>query len=140
MKYLLDTCIISKFLKEEPAVCKHIGMIDSSDIGLSIITKLEINYGFALHPNDFKKQRKRWENFCAVVIMIPFDDHEQTMAYQIKTDLHKRGNMIGAYDILIAATALAKGLVCVTNNIKEFNRVQGLKVEDWSRPVQGYQT
>lgn len=123
---------VSKLLKDDARVCRHIGLADSASLGISIITKLEINYGFALYPNDFQKQRKRWESFCNAVKVLPLDDQEQRVAVQIKENLHRRGQMIGGYDILIASTALAHGLICVTNNTKEFNRVIGLMLEDWT--------
>lgn len=132
MKYLLDTCIVSKFLKDDENVCTRIGLENSASLNISMITKLEINYGLALHPNDFQKQRKRWNDFCDFVEVLPLNNLEQISAVQIKADLHKRGQMIGSYDILIAATAIANGLICVTNNTKEFERVIGLTLEDWT--------
>ncbi len=133
MKYLLDTCIVSKFLKDDFCVSKHLERTDPNDLGISIITKLEINYGFALHPNNFQKQRKRWENFCTVVQTYPFGDSEQIAAVEIKTALHKQGKMIGSFDILIAATAQARKITCVTNNTHEFIRVSELNLVDWTQ-------
>lgn len=95
MKYLLDTCIVSRFLKDDVTVCRRIGLENSSDLSISIITKLEINYGLALHPNAFQKQRKRWDAFCDFVEVLPLNNSEQISAVQLKADLHKRGQMIG---------------------------------------------
>mgnify|MGYP001583823555 CR=1 FL=1 len=131
--YLLDTCIVSKLLKEDVKVCEHVGTIKPTQLGISIITKLEINYGFELHPNRFQRQKQRWEQFYRNIHVIPFGDAEQEAAVILRAYLTKKGTPIGGYDVLIAATALANKTICVTNNTAEFNRVPKLILEDWTK-------
>ncbi|HOO72971.1 MAG TPA: hypothetical protein PK926_14535 [Spirochaetota bacterium] len=63
--------------------------------------------------------------------MLPFDDADAVEFGAVKTDLEKKGKIIGPMDLLIAGQAKAKKLILVTNNIKEFARVEGIKMENW---------
>lgn len=131
--YLLDTCIVSKLLKENVKICEHIGKMKPTQLCISIITKLEINYGFALHPDKFQRQKQRWEQFYKSIQVKSFGDAEQEEAFILRAYLTQKGTPIGGYDVLIAATALANKIICVTNNTYEFNRVPKLIVEDWTQ-------
>lgn len=72
------------------------------------------------------------DEFLALVDTIDFDSSAATHAGQIRAVLGSAGTPIGSYDALIAAHARSRGLVVVTNNLREFERVPGLLVEDWS--------
>jgi tRNA(fMet)-specific endonuclease VapC len=80
------------------------------------------------HPN---KRISLIEDFVSRLTVLPFDTVAARIAGPIRYNLLSAGQMIGAYDLLIAATALSKNLTLVTNNIREFERVEGLKVEKW---------
>lgn len=71
------------------------------------------------------------EDFAGRLKVLPFDTKAARIAGPIQFQLERKGQMIGAYDILIAATALSQKLTVVTNNLREFQRVDGLKVENW---------
>lgn len=133
-KYLLDTCIISYFLKEDANVIKHLKKHDPAELCVSIITILEIEYGFGLNNSRrLVSLYQKWKEFMGLVVHIHFNDKTAIIASDIKKHLKQNGLMIGAYDILIAATALEHNLICVTNNIGEFSRISNLQIEDWKK-------
>jgi tRNA(fMet)-specific endonuclease VapC len=80
------------------------------------------------HPN---KRLNLIEDFVSRLTVLPFDTQAARLAGPIRYKLLSEGQMIGAYDLLIAATALSKNLAVVTNNLREFRRVDGLVVETW---------
>jgi tRNA(fMet)-specific endonuclease VapC len=92
---------------------------------------MEIDFGLALNPARVKKWVAVLDDFFAVVPTIGFDVADAEAATALRASLRKRGRPIGAYDVMIAGTALARGLTVVTSNLGEFNRVSGLKVESW---------
>ena len=70
--------------------------------------------------------------FLSIFIILPFDDADAVNFGSIKTDLEKKGKVIGPMDLLLAAQAKTKHLILVTNNVKEFERVEDLKLENWT--------
>ena len=70
-------------------------------------------------------------NFLSAIEILPFDDLAAEEYGRIRFDLKQKGNLIGANDLLIAAHAMSRNIVLVTNNTKEFERVQGLRLENW---------
>ena len=98
---------------------------------MSVITLLELTYG------AFKSQRvaenlARLEQIQIQVPPQPLDAAVARTYGRIRADLQRKGEMIGAYDLMIAAHALSLGLTLVTNNLREFRRVPGLKLENWA--------
>ncbi len=75
--------------------------------------------------------QQRFDRFCATINILPINDEVIVKAAEIYGDLHRRGELIGDADILIAATALVNGLAIITNNEKHFERITGLGVENW---------
>ncbi len=72
-----------------------------------------------------------FEAFCASVAVLPFDDEAAEVAATVRVTLERRGRPIGPHDLLIAATAVARGATLVTHNRREFARIDGLRCEDW---------
>lgn len=130
-KYLLDTCTVSYFLKEENRVIAHLKQILPEQIYISALTVLEIEYGLTIAGKRLKSLSLKWQEFKELINILGFGNDTALIAAEIKGILKKQGQMIGAYDILIAATALEHNLVCVTSNTAEFLRIKALKVEDW---------
>jgi tRNA(fMet)-specific endonuclease VapC len=95
---------------------------------VSAITFAELEYGVANSPYP-EKNAVALINFLAIIDVLPFDEKAGSELGKIKSDLRRRGTPIGAFDMLIAAHAKSHGLTLVTNNIKEFSRVEGLKEE-----------
>ena len=132
MKYLLDTCVISDFLKGNENVKKRLLSEPPSNIFVSTITVMEVEYGLMLNPERTQKLQKPIALFFESVEVLPFTDSDAKESAKIRAELKKEGKPIGPYDILLAGTALNREIVFVTNNVDEFSRVMGLKVENWS--------
>ncbi len=131
MKYLLDTCTVSDFVKGQPKVLARVKATSPNLIAVSALTRMEVDYGLSLNAERAKKLAPLLDAFFSSIATIPFDEADAQAAAAIRAALKTQGQPIGAYDVLIAGTGLARGLVVVTSNIGEFKRVGGLHVEDW---------
>ena len=131
MKYLLDTCTVSDFVKGQPGVLARIKAMPPNMIAISTLTRMEVEYGLALNLERAKKLAPLLDAFFSVVATIPFEEADASAAAGIRAALKTKGQPIGAYDVLIAGTGLARGLIVVTSNTAEFQRVSGLQFEDW---------
>jgi tRNA(fMet)-specific endonuclease VapC len=132
VKYLLDTNIVIYTMKNRPPQVKRRFQKHQGRIGISAVTLGELVFG-AEHSRQVERNLADIEAMAARLEVLPFDD---TAAYhfgQIRAALYRIGNPIGPYDMMIAGHARAFGLKLVTNNVKEFERVQGLLIEDWSK-------
>ena len=131
MKYMLDTNICIYIIKHRPEkVIRKFMEHDPDDICISAITYAELVHGVE------KSQAKEKNRVALMVLLseiqiVPFDDLAAQIYGEIKADLQKKGAPIGPMDTLIAAHAKALNLTLVTNNTKEFARVDGLELEDW---------
>jgi len=128
--YLLDTNTLVYFFKDIGGVKDKLGNVPPREIGISAITLYELEVGIAKSTHPDKRKRQLGE-LISVITLFSFDQKETEIAAQIRVDLEKRGEIIGPYDILIAATALANGATLVTSNIREFSRIPRLQIEDW---------
>jgi tRNA(fMet)-specific endonuclease VapC len=131
MSYLLDTNICIAIIRRRPAaVLRRLKGAGDTPISISAVTLAELEYGASRssHPEE---ARAALEHFVLPFEILPFDA-SATRAYgRLRAHLEARGTPIGPLDTLIAAHALARGLTLVTNNVREFARVPGLRVEDW---------
>ncbi len=129
--YLLDTNICIYIIKKKPVdVLKTLKTKLKKDIYVSSITIAELEYGVA--KSQFPEKNKiALIEFLSIFNILPFDDTDAAEFGMIKTDLEKKGKIIGPMDLLISAQAKSKKLILVTNNIKEFERVEGIKIENW---------
>ncbi|KAM3090011.1 type II toxin-antitoxin system VapC family toxin [Phormidesmis sp. 146-35] len=134
MRYLLDTCVISDFIKGETGTKARLKQTPPVDIAVSAITVMELRYGLALNPQRAQEIEATIASFLASVTILPFSIVEAEQAAQIRAALKSQGQPIGAYDVLIAATALQQTLLMVTANQREFDRVPGLQTENWRQP------
>jgi tRNA(fMet)-specific endonuclease VapC len=131
MRYLLDTCVISDFIKGEPGTLARIRQTQPVDIAVSAITVMELRYGLLLNPQRAQRIEPVITSFLSSVEQILFNLAEADQAAQIRAVLKAQGQPIGPYDVLIAATALQHRLIMITANQREFARVPGLQTEDW---------
>ena len=131
MKYLLDTCTVSDFVKGQPNVLSRVKATSPNLIAVSALTRMEVEYGLALNAERAKKLTPILDSFFSNIATLPFDEADAQAAAAIRAALKTLGQPIGAYDVLIAGTGLARGLMVVTSNVGEFKRVSGLQVEDW---------
>ena len=131
MKYLLDTCTVSDFVKGLPNVLTRVKATPPNLIAVSVLTRMEVDYGLALNAERARKLAPMLDAFFSTIVTLPFDEADAKAAAAIRAALKTTGQPIGAYDVLIAGAGLARGLVVVTSNIGEFKRVSGLQIEDW---------
>jgi tRNA(fMet)-specific endonuclease VapC len=133
-RFMLDTDTCSYIMKRShPQVLKRLQSVPVGDVCRSVVTKAELLYNVELSP-------RRAQDAAALTAFLPYVDaldltgDATTHCAEIRADLKKRGAMIGANDLFIAAHARARGLTLVTNNVAEFERVRGLSLENWTRP------
>ncbi len=131
MRYLLDTNTCIRLLNQDNAgVAERFKACQPADIALCSVVKAELLYG-ARRSARVEFNLRRLEVFAAPLQSVPFDDRCAQDYGLIRADLAAQGKPIGANDLMIAAIARAHDLVLVTHNSGEFNRVVGLRVEDW---------
>jgi len=129
MQYLLDTCVVSDFVKGDPNTLQRLKLISPDDISISAVTSMELKYGLAINPQRAIKIQPLIISFLNSVTILPFAEAEHTA--QIRNFLKQAGTPIGAYDVLIAATAITHKLIIVTANVREFERIPNLQIENW---------
>lgn len=133
MRYLLDTNICIYIAKRHPAkVLSRLEQLQPGDVGMSVVTFLELTYG-AWNSRHLEENLARLEQLERLIPALPLETKVAQHYGRVRTDLERKGLPIGAYDLLIAAHALSLGLTLVTNNLREFRRVEGLKVENWTQ-------
>jgi tRNA(fMet)-specific endonuclease VapC len=132
MKYLLDTNICLYLIKKKPAdVLVKFRGIPLGEIGVSAITVAELEYGVE-KSRYLERNRPALDLFLAPLEIVAFDQAAARQAGIIRTALEKAGTPIGAYDILIAGHAKSLEVTLVTHNLKEFKRIESLKIENWA--------
>lgn len=131
MKYMLDTNICIFVIKHKPEnVIRKFIEHEPEDLCISSITYAELMHGV-------EKSQAREKNCLAIALflspisIVDFDNQAAEEYGRIRADLETKGNPIGPMDMLIAGHAISKGLTLVTNNTREFSRIEGLTVEDW---------
>jgi tRNA(fMet)-specific endonuclease VapC len=131
MRFMLDTNICIYIIKRRPqSVLRRFSTISVGDIGISIITFAELEYGAAKSAQP-KRNRDALEEFLSPLEVLDFDKQAAEAYGRIRSALEKKGQIIGAMDLLIAAHAISLGTGLVTNNEREFKRVPGLRVQNW---------
>ena len=132
MKYMLDTNICIYAVKKKFAALSEILAAHSSeDVVVSSIVKTEIEYGIC--KSSFpEKNRLAFEKFLKNISVLPFDEKAAAEYGEIRTQLEKLGKPIGGNDLFIAAHCRALNYVLVSHNLKEFSRVENLRLEDWT--------
>jgi tRNA(fMet)-specific endonuclease VapC len=130
-RYLLDTCTISDFFLDRGQTRQLLQAISPDQVAISTITTMEVHYGFALKPSAKRKFGAVFQSFFQIAELVGFDDAMAQVAASIRAHLKTTGQPIGSWDLLIGATALTRGYVLVTSNVREFERIEGLKVENW---------
>jgi tRNA(fMet)-specific endonuclease VapC len=130
MIYMLDTDTFSYLVKGVLPVQQAVLKIDPDRIKVSVVTQAEIWFGMQLHAPGERRQARIRDLFegCEV---LPLDTEVAATYASIRAKLQKTGSLIGPNDLWIAAHALSKQMTLVTNNIREFKRVPGLKLENW---------
>jgi len=129
--FLIDTNICIYIIKENPkSTVEKIKTYEPFQIKISAITVAELEYGVSKSQNT-DKNRKVLLKFLSSFEILPFDDQDAEYFGKIRSYLERLGKVIGPYDMQIAAQALSKKLILVTNNTNEFQRVPNLIPENW---------
>jgi tRNA(fMet)-specific endonuclease VapC len=129
--YLLDTNICIYIINKRPAkAIEKISNLSPSEIKISSITVAEMEYG-ASKSNNRLMNRSSLKRFLSPFEIINFDTADAEIYGIIRAELERDGNIIGPYDMQLAAQALRWDYIFVTNNIKEFKRIKRLKLENW---------
>jgi len=132
MKFMLDTNICIYVIKNKPEnVVQRFLQHAPEEICISAITYSELMYGVE-KSMSVGKNRIAVSLFLSPLTILEFHAHAAEEYGKIRAELEKKGTPIGPMDMLIAAHARAEGLILVTNNTREFQRVEGLMVEDWA--------
>jgi tRNA(fMet)-specific endonuclease VapC len=134
MEYLLDTNICIYIIKKKPAeVFDKFKNLTIGDVGISSITLAELQYGIEKSSNPVKN-KEALEKFLTPIEVIDFV-YDATVEYgKIRSELERKGVPIGPLDMLIAAHAMSLDVTLVTNNVREFERIPELKIDNWTKP------
>ena len=132
MPYLLDTNILSDLVRNpQGRVAKHIGEVGDSEICTSIIVTAELRYGAA--KKGSQRLATQLEAVLGALEVLPFEAPADATYGRLRSRLERKGQPIGGNDLLIAAHALSSGHILVTDNEREFSRIDGLLRENWLR-------
>ncbi|KAB2707397.1 tRNA(fMet)-specific endonuclease VapC [Ochrobactrum sp. RC6B] len=131
LKYMLDTNICIFTIKNRPQQLREAFNRFHDKLCISSVSLMELIYGAekSAHP---EKNLAVVEGFAARLKVLPYDEPAANQTGQLRAELARSGTPIGPYDQLLAGHARSRGLIMVTNNRREFDRVPGLRVEDWT--------
>ena len=133
MLYFLDSNVCIYLMNRKPAsYFERFDAITDADIVISSITLAELEFGVA-HSTQIARNRTNLNFLRSKIAVRKYHDGAALCYGQIRNYLKRQGALIGGNDMLIASHALAEGATLVTNNLSEFSRVPGLKVEDWGK-------
>ncbi len=133
MKYMLDTNICISVIKHKPeAVIQRFLSHNPDEMCISAITYAELMHGVE-KSQSIEKNRLAMALFLSPITILEFGCYAAEEYGCVRADLEKKGTPIGQMDMLIAGHAKAEELIVVTNNTREFHRVEGLQVEDWTQ-------
>jgi tRNA(fMet)-specific endonuclease VapC len=132
---LLDSNTVIHYLRGHESVALRLRQTDKRQLGIPGVVTYEIEYGTLKMGS--RRRQALWSELLADLVHVAFDHEAAFESARVRVDLERQGFVIGPIDLLIAGTALSRGTVLVTSNTKEFSRVKGLRVEDWTVPAHG---
>jgi tRNA(fMet)-specific endonuclease VapC len=132
IKYMLDTNILIYTIKNRPKKVRDAFKKHADYLAMSTVTLGELIYG-AEKSTQSVRNLADIEALAARMDVVPFDSQAAIHFGQVRAELSKSGKLIGPFDLMIAGHARSRGLILVTNNLREFKRVPGLRVENWVR-------
>lgn len=130
LRRLLDTNLCIRVLRDRPAGLRERFNLNADGLCISTIVLMELLHGAAKFARP-EHNRQEVERFAARLEVLVFDSEAADHAADIRAALERAGTPIGGYDLLIAGHARSRGLIVVTGNLREFERVPGLRCEDW---------
>lgn len=130
--YLLDTNILSYWMRGNEAVIARLKRCSPSELSMSAITLAEILYGIEKSPHRKQERRSKIEQIRALLDIYAFNQAAAGEYAIVRAQLERQGLPISERDVQIASIALANDLTVITHNVKEFERVKDLVVQDWA--------
>jgi tRNA(fMet)-specific endonuclease VapC len=131
LRYLLDTNICIYALKNRPPeVLERLREVGRAAVAVSVVTVLELRQG-AEKSRQTAANHERLDFFLKPIPVLDFEQDDAIAGARLRAHLERQGTPIGDLDSLIAAQVLTRELILVTNNLREFERVPGLQVENW---------
>lgn len=130
LRYMLDTNLCIRVLRDRPPAIRERFNAEATSLCTSTVVLFELLYGAANSSRPIEA-RQEVERFASRLEVLPFDADAAAHAGDIRAALKSEGRMIGSYDLQIAGHARSRGLMVITGNLGEFQRVQGLRSEDW---------
>ncbi|MDP2954824.1 MAG: type II toxin-antitoxin system VapC family toxin [Longimicrobiales bacterium] len=131
LRFMLDTDTCSYLMKAvSGALDQRLAEAGVEDVCISVLTKAELLFGVAVSPRP-SRDRESLDQLLAYMQVLDLPEAAADHYAEIRADLQRKGKLIGANDLLLGAHARCLGLTLVTNNVREFSRVPGLKVENW---------
>jgi len=129
--YLLDTNICIYLIKKRPPeVLEQFKQHPPQNVAISTITLFELEYG-AQKSQQIERTQDALARFILPLTLLDIDHRAATDAAAIRANLEKKGTPVGPYDLLIAGLARSQDITLVTNNTKEFERIDNLRLENW---------
>lgn len=133
MNYLLDTDTCIYWLNGRQPVREKFLAVGSGEVGICVITAAELYYG-AYNSNRVSENLANAEDFIQNLSVVPLTDPALRKYGELKAELRRIGQTIAEFDLLIASVAVAENYTLVTNNTRHYERVNGLKLENWTLP------
>lgn len=130
MIYLLDTNVCIGAMRRNERVVRKLAGVHPGDCAVSMVTVFELFAG-VFRCRDPKAEELRVMTFLAPLHLLPFDWDSSLRTAEVRFELEKQGKRIGPYDLQLCGQALALDLTLMTHNVREFQRVDGLRLEDW---------
>lgn len=134
LKFMLDTNICIFTIKNRPQEVREVFKRHHGQMCISTVTLMELIYG-AEKSSNAERNLAGVEGFAARLEVLKYDQEAAAHTGQLRAELARLGKQIGPYDQMIAGHARSQGLIVVTNNHREFDRVPGLRIEDWVAPI-----
>lgn len=131
IRYLLDTNICIYLIKKKPAnLIAHLKQVIEKGLGISSITLSELEYGVQKSAH-LQRNKLNLLRFLAPFDILPYDEKAAGEYGKIRVNLERKGKIIGNMDLMIGAHAKSLQTILVTNNEREFSRIEGLRIENW---------
>lgn len=135
MRLLLDTNVISDFVRGVETVQSHLRASAPAELAVSAISVMEVAYGLERNPQRARRIAPVVEALLASLRILEFSESDARETGRVRTELEQRGKPIGLCDSMLAATARRRGLTLVTHNTRELERVDRLSLLDWHLPT-----
>jgi tRNA(fMet)-specific endonuclease VapC len=134
MRYMLDSNIVSHAIRRQPNVVARLESVSVEECCISAVVRGELRFGVANNPSATKLARLV-EAFFDTVVTLPWNARVADAYGELRASLQRAGKRSGELDEMIAAHAWTEGLVLLTANARHFEHIEGLVVEDWTKPL-----